>query len=324
MPTASTRIEIGFPIVRYDITLPLLQGRIEIDGVRLNPMKTPSMVFEENLLLKQGDFGLWDLNIGYLLPAIEAGWELIALPVFAKRKSAYQFIFCRSDRGIKSPKDLEGKRIGSTSYRTALTVWVRGLLQHRHRVEIGTLRWLAARGYFPIHDEKAQIESPGGRINPVDLLIKGEVDAIITDISDAKLFQTLENEPNVTRLFPNYIDEDAKLYRQTGVYTPVHVIVMSKKIDRQYPDLARKLYDAFERSKKMAYDDVLSDQAGFSVVYLREQMKKQMEEWGDPWKYGIQANRSTIDAIIQHNQEQGMIRGKLSYRDVFAESTLDT
>ncbi len=321
---ASSPLEVGFPIVRYDITLPLLQGRVEIEGVRLTPMKTPSMVFNENPQLEQGDFGLWDLNIGYLLPAIEAGWELVALPVFVKRKPTYQFIFCRTDRGIKSPKDLEGKTIGSTSYRTALTVWARGLLRNRHGVEITEMRWLASRGYFPIYDEKTRIEPLADRKSPVDRLIEGEVDAIITDISDVKLFEKLENNPTVARLFPDHITEDEKLYRETGIYTPVHLIVMSKKLNRQYPDLARKLYDAFEQSKKIAYEDILSDQAGFSVVYLRERMKEQIERWGDPWKYGIRANRSTIDAIIRYNHEQGMTRGKLDYKEIFAESTLDT
>ncbi|HWP57507.1 MAG TPA: hypothetical protein VNL14_06460 [Candidatus Acidoferrales bacterium] len=320
----SAPVEVGFPLVRYDITLPLLQGRVEIEGVKLNPVKTPSMVFSENPVLQRGDFGVWDLNLGYLLPAIEAGWELVALPVFAKRKPAYQFIFCRTDRGIRTPKDLEGKTIGSTSYRTALTVWARGLLQHRHGVEITEMRWLATPGYFPIYDEKTKIEAPGGRIDPVGALADGKVDAIITDISDRELFERLESHPQITRLFPNYQEEDLRLYRETGIYTPVHAMVMSKKLDRQYPELARKLYDAFEQSKKLAYDDVLSDQAGFSVVYLRERMKEQIETWGDPWKYGIQANRSTIDALIEYNYEQGMTRGKLGYGDIFAEGTLAT
>ena len=317
-------LEIGFPLVRYEITLPLLQNRVEVEGVRLNPTRTPSMVFNDNPALRTGEFGLWDLNIGYLLPAIEAEWELVALPVFVKRKPAYQFIFCRVDRSIKTPKDLEGKRVGSTSYRTALTVWARGLLKNRHGVDITKMRWLAVPGHFPIYDEKTEIESPAKRIDPVDVLIRGEVDAIITDISDAKMFEKLENSPQLTRLFPNYLDEDEKLYRDTGIYTPVHVIVMSKKLDRQYPDLARRLYNAFEQSKRIAYEDILSDQAGFSVIYLRERMKEQIAKWGDPWKYGIKANRSTIDAIIQYNQEQGMTRGKLADNEIFAQSTLDT
>jgi 4,5-dihydroxyphthalate decarboxylase len=169
-----------------------------------------------------------------------------------------------------------------------------------------------------------KIEYVDGQKSMADRLIDGEVDAMITDISDAKLFDILENSSKVRRLFPNYIEEDERLYRETGIFTPVHIIVMSKKLDRQYSDLAGKLYTAFEQAKKMAYEDILSDRAGFSVVYLRERMKEQRQRWGDPWKYGIKANKSTIDALIGYNHEQGMIRSELSYGEIFAEATLES
>jgi 4,5-dihydroxyphthalate decarboxylase len=125
-------------------------------------------------------------------------------------------------------------------------------------------------------------------------------------------------------LFPDYLDEDQKLYRETGIFTPVHMIVMSRKLDRQRPDLAAKFFTAFEKAKEIAYDDILSDRGGFSVVYLRETMKRQRASWGDPWKYGIRANKSTLDTFIRYNVEQGMIRRAPSYADIFAAGTLDT
>ena len=60
--------------------------------------------------MKAGEFGLCDLNIGYWLPAIEAGWEIVGLPVFSKRKPVYQLIFTHADSEIRSPKDLEGEK----------------------------------------------------------------------------------------------------------------------------------------------------------------------------------------------------------------------
>ena len=116
----------------------------------------------------------------------------------------------------------------------------------------------------------------------VERLIAGELDAIITDISDTRLFETLGDHPKVGRLFPDYVGEDQKLYRETGIYTPVHMIVMSRKLDRQRPDLAAKFYTAFEQAKQIAYDDILSDRGGFSVVYLREKLKEQIAAWDDP------------------------------------------
>lgn len=322
---ATTEIELPFPLMRYDITLPLLEGRVPIDGVKLKPVRTPAMVQADIPELREGNFGLCDLNLGYFLPAIEAGWELTGLPVFTKRKPAFQFIFCRSDAGIYAPKDLEGKRIGSRSYRTALTVWGRGFLQHRYGVDLSKLRWvISVPEAFKVYDPTPIEMAADPKKSAVQALLDGDVDAIITDISDEQLFETLETNPLVKRLFPDYAREDAKLYKETGIYTPVHQIVMSKKLDREHPELAAKLYAAFEQAKQVAYRDILSDQSGFSVVYLRERLKEQRERWGDPFKYGIQANKSTLDTFIDYNVEQGMVQSKPSYDQLYAAGTLET
>jgi len=318
-------LEVEFPVMRYDITMPLLEGRVPIDGVKLKSVKSSSMVNKEDPKMMTGDFGLMDLNIGYFLPAVEAGWEIIGLPVFSKRKPVYQLIFCHADAGIRTPKDLEGKRIGSRTYRTALTVWARGLLRERYGVDFSKVQWvLQAKEVFPVHDTNAKIEYVDESENMSQRLIAGELDAIITDISDTKMFENLETHPQIKRLFANYAEEDQKLYRETGIYTPVHMIVVSRKLDRERPDLAAKFYAAFEKAKQIAYDDILSDRSGFSVVYLRERMKEQLAAWSDPWKYGIKANKTTLDAFIKYNVEQGMIRSAPSYVEIFASGTLDT
>ena len=322
---ASASLEIEFPLMRYDITMPLLEGRVPVEGVTFKPVKSSSMINKEDPKVQAGEFGLMDLNIGYFLPAIEAGWEIIGLPVFSKRKPAYQLIFCHADANINAPKDLQGKRIGSRTYRTALTVWARGLLRERYGVDLSKVRWiLQAKEVFPVHDKNLNIEYVDESKSMAQRMIAGELDAIITDISDTKMFENLENHPQIKRLFPDYVQEDRQLYQETGIFTPVHMIVMSRKLDREHPDLAAKFFAAFEKAKQIAYDDILSDRGGFSIVYLRERMKEQWANWGDPWKYGIKANRPTIDTFIKYNVEQGMIRSTPSYGDIFAAATLET
>ena len=134
----------------------------------------------------------------------------------------------------------------------------------------------------------------------------------------------LENAPNVVRLFADYEAEELKLYRKTGIYTPMHVMVMSRKLDRDNPGLALKLYRAFEKSKEIAYQDIASDRAGFSVVYLRERFKEQQKAWGDPNGYGVRAIRPVVDAFVRYNVEQGAIRAALPYERIFASGVLDT
>lgn len=325
---ATQEIEIKVGPMRYDIMLPLLEGRVPIEGVRLvaNKSAPGSMVFNQQTPLKTGDFGLCDLNLGFFLPAVEAGWEIMGLPVISKRKPVYTYAFVRADAGIQRPKDLEGKRVASGRYSSAITVWLRGFLQDHHGVDLTKIHWVVSSpDTFPARTPTTQIEQAADpKKSAIDCLLDGEVDAIMLDISDENLWDKLENNPDVKRLFPNYVEEDERLYRETGIFAPMHMMVMSRKLDREHPELARKLYDAFEESKRLATYDILSDQRGFGVVYLREQKKEEMERWGDPWKHGFAANKTTFDAFIEYNQREGMITTKPSYDQIFAEGTLDT
>lgn len=318
-------LTVPLSMMRYDIMIPLLDGRVPVEDVRFNPVKTSSMVNRDMPELREGNFGLWDLNVGYWLSAIDAGWELTALPVFSKRKPVLQLIFCRKEAGISSPRDLAGKRVGTRQYRTAVTLWVNGLLQDHYGVNLAKVHWVTQiKHVFPPSRPEADVDCIGEKGSIVDLLLTGEVDAIVTDISDVALFERLENAPNIVRLFPEYETEDLALYRKTGIYTPMHVMVMSRKLDRDRPNLALKLYKAFEKAKDISYQDIASDRAGFSVVYLRERFKEQQATWGDPNVYGFRANRATVDAFLRYNHEQGATRSLLPYERIFAQGTLNT
>jgi 4,5-dihydroxyphthalate decarboxylase len=43
----------------------------------------------------------------------------------------------------------------------------------------------------------------------------------------------------------------------------------------------------------------------------------------DYWSYGVEANRTTIEALTQYSFEQGLAERKLSVEELFVESTLD-
>lgn len=324
-------VTLSISKMRYDITLPLLDGRIGVEGVTFEPRPDNAMVFADVPALRTGDFGLWDLNLGYWLAAIEAGWDFVTLPLFIKRKSVLQIIFVR--KGIERPQDLNGARIGSRSYRTSNTIWGRGLLAEHYGVDMASTRWaVQTREFFaqyPLDDgHGGKVEPKVEQIDPKaslpDMLIAGEIDAMITDISDGPLWRKLESHPAVHRLVPNYRAEDLRLHRDAGIFPVMHLMVMGGPVARANPDLPRKIYDAFEAAKTLAYQDTVNDRGGLTLVDLREQFFAQQDAWGDPWVYGIKANRRMIDAFMRYNLQQGIIKAPLSDRQIFAPGTLDT
>ncbi len=319
----------GFPPnFRYDIIQPLIQGRVPIDGVELKPAgATQSAGLYEKPKFKDGDFGLLDSNWGDLLPAMAAGWDMVLLPVFIKRKPVYNFLWVRADRGINYPRDLEGKVIAAMGMTSAITTYTKGLLQHEHGVDLSKLQWLL-NGPSPVElpNLRGQIEYASGPFkSPVQRLLDGDVDASTGDISSAKLWAALESNPQVKRLFPNYQTLNQRLVEDRGILTPVHVIAMGGKLHRRNPGLGRRLFDAFNRSAELAIDDALGDGTAYSVIiHMREKLLDQIREWGDVHQHGIAANRNAIDSFLEYNHEQGLTATRLSLEQVFAGDTLDT
>jgi 4,5-dihydroxyphthalate decarboxylase len=327
--TVSLEAQGALPNFRYDLMQPLVQGRVPIDGVTIEasaPMQYAG--YFDNPKFKDGDFGLVDVNIGDVLPAIEAGWDMVCLPLFIKRKPVYNFLWVRADRGIDSPKDLEGKTLATVGYNSSISTYSRGLLQRFFGVDITKLRWLsAAPGRFPIHRGiEAQIAyATGERKSPQQRLLDGEVDGSTGDIIDAGTWAAMEASPLVKHLFPDYQEMNRRLWLDHHVLTPTHCIVMGGKLMRANPGLARKLYEAFEESKRVAINDMMGDSTGYSMLlHQREAMRDQLSEMGDMFPYGIAANKNTIDWFLDFNVEQGLTENRLSYEQVFAKETLDT
>jgi 4,5-dihydroxyphthalate decarboxylase len=319
-------IQVEITQMRYDLTMPLIDGRVHIPGVRLVPSRSapPGTVIGPNSPIPRGDFGLVDLNMGNWLPAIEAGWEIAPLPVFSKRKHLYTYLFCRADVGIESPRHLEGRRVLSSIGGSAVAIWLKGLLAQRHGVDLSRITWVSPREQWPCRNASWKVELLSGRENVVEALLDGDVDATMVDVSDRHLWETLENHPRIRRLFPDYLAEARRVFDDTGIYAPVHMMVLSKKLDRGHPELAARLVAAFAQAKQVALDDALDDRAGFSLVDLRERVLEQQRAWGDLYPHGISANRTTIDTFAAHCHEQGIVERVHRYDEIFAPGALDT
>jgi 4,5-dihydroxyphthalate decarboxylase len=317
------------PNFRYDILQPLLQGRAGLEGVRICPSGPHEMAgFFDKPQFKSGDFGLLDINMGDVLPAIDAGWDLRCLPVFIKRKPVFNYLWVRADRGIDAPKDLEGKTLGTVGYSSAISVYTRGFLQQGYGVDLTRLQWLVnSAGPFPVHNPSITIRTASSPPrSSIQRLLDGEIDASTGDITDLQAWRALEAPgAQVKRLFADYQAENLKLLREQGIYTPVHIIVIGGKLDRERPELAHLLYDAFERSRRVAYEDALSDATGYSIkTSMRELLRDEVANLGEVFTHGIAANARAVDAFLDFCHEQGVTKTRLSNDQVFARGTLDT
>ena len=123
-------------------------------------------------------------------------------------------------------------------------------------------------------------------------------------------------------LFPNAHALEAEWYRRTKIF-PMHgLIVIKNAVLAKHPWVAPALLRAFEASKAIHLQRLAK--AGPSTADDRHILETQeMIGGGNPLPFGLEANRPTIEALIQYAYNQKIIAAKVEPEEVFAPNALD-
>jgi 4,5-dihydroxyphthalate decarboxylase len=126
----------------------------------------------------------------------------------------------------------------------------------------------------------------------------------------------------VVRLFPNYVDVDKDLYKRKKIYPIMHLVAIKKSVYERYPFVATSLYDAFVKSKRIALEKLFNLRA---VRYMTPFLMREIDDiWevfnGDPWPYGIEPNRQTLEALVRYQQDLGLIDKPVKVDDLFVQT----
>ena len=98
------------------------------------------------------EFDISEMAITTYICARAHGKRFTALPIFPMRAFHHGAIVYNTKSGIRSPKDLEGRRVGvNRGYTVTTGVWARSILQHQYGVDlqqghVGALGRRARRG----------------------------------------------------------------------------------------------------------------------------------------------------------------------------------
>lgn len=311
------RITLTVALGDYDRTRRLIDGTVKPEGVDLCPLVMNDAFDRHDRMIRFEEFDVCELSMSSFLMARDRGRALTAIPVFPYRMFRHQFVLCHRDAGIRSPQDLKGKRIGINMYQVTTALWVRGFLQHEYGVSPRDLHWFTDRAELvPVPPEISVTVAHGRSLE--QMLLEGDLDALILieSMPDALL-----QAPQVHRLFPDYPAVEADYYRKTGIYPIMHALVCRDEILARHPWVARNLYDAFVAAKQMAYDYNQYPRV-HSLAWAEAYRKQEEAVFGpDPYAYGIQGARPTLEALVQYSHEQGLTSRRFTVEELFAPST---
>jgi len=283
--------------------------------------KTFEFAFEEvdpliaafRRMVRGNEFDICEMAITTYICARAHGKPMTAIPVFLVRAFHHGAILVNTKAGIRSPKDLEGKRVGvNRGYTVTTGVWARGVLAKEHGVDLDKITWVLSG------DEHVEEYVPPKNVVPIeagktmaDMLVSGELaGAIGVDV----------DHPDVAPLIPNAVDAGLAALKASGHYPINHLVVIKDELLAKHPGLAADTFEAFAESKRLYVDALkagrIEKPTGIDKIHQRV-----MEIAGDPLPYGIEPNRRVIEELIGHATAQGIVTKPVTIEDLFAAET---
>jgi len=308
------KLKLTLACGRYDRTQPLIDGRVEPEGVDLTflPLR-PGETFWR--MLNHDEFDVSEMSLSsYTILRSEGDTRFIAIPVFPSRVFRHSAIYLRADSKIEQPLDLKGKCIGVGDYQMTAAVWVRGLLMHEYGVAPEDVTWVIGRPVRTIKPlEGIRVEFMPSERTLEAMLDHGEIDALASVMIPKALGTT------VRRLFrdPRKIERD--YFEKTRIFPIMHTFVLKTRLYEENPWLAMSFYRAFCRARDIAYHWMYdTDALTVSLPWVIDEVESTREIFGPQiWDYSIEGSRPTLDALLTYLDEQKLTRRRMSVEELF-------
>jgi len=324
------KLQLSVAVGDYDRTRPLLDGRVQMDGVDpvYMPLSPEEMFFRA---MRSQDFDITELSLSsYVISHSRGECPYIAVPVFLSRAFRHTSIYVRKDR-IKRPQDLKGRRVGLPEYQLTANVWARAILQDDHGILPSDIIWVRGGIAAPGRIEKislqlppdVRLESAPEDVTISQLLDSGEIDGFIAPRPPSPAALT---NPHIGWLFDDPVAAAKDWWRRTGVFPIMHVLAIRNTLAQRHPWLPASVFKAFTQAKALALAH-LSDTSATKVTlpFVEEQLKAARELMGeDYWAYGVAPARNTLETFIRHHCGQGLSTRLMTPEELFHPATCET
>ncbi len=312
----------------YGHTRALKSGAVPIKGVDADFVHVVPIVGAFRRMVRDVEFDVCEMAPTTYMIARARGAPYIALPIFLMRRFHHGGFVVRPDANIRTPKDLEGKKVGVRAYSVTTGVWTRGIFVNEYGLDSSKVTWV-------VDDEEHVtalklppnvMHAPQGK-SLQSMMASGEIQAGFTGPAGVgragppvsgwdQATQAAAAANIYPELIANTEQVEADWFRRTGIY-PIHgLVVVKDEHIKRYPWLGHSLMNSFVAAKK-PYLEELKLGRGDSVEDKR--YRRFFLLMSDPLPYGMAANRPSIEALVTYALQQELIPSRPQFDQVFVD-----
>ncbi len=292
----------------------LKDGTVKPRGFEFDFVEVEPLIDAFRRMVRAREFDLSEMAMTTYITARAYGKRITGLPIFLMRAFHHGAVKYNVRSGIKSPKDLEGRRVGvNRGYTVTTGLWARSILAHQYGVDLSRITWVLSG------DEHVAEYRPPANVVPIekgkkmgDMLASGELDAAIgADI----------DHPDVKALIASPREAGFEALRARGHYPINHLMVVKDELLEADPALGPAIFEAFVEAKRL-YVERLKAGGIAQPTAVDDMHKRVMEITGkDPLPYGIEPNRAMLEEATRSAFEQKIVTQPVAVDDLFPKNT---
>ena len=306
------RLKVAFQTLEH--TRALKDGSVKVPGCELEFEEVPAIIQAFRRMVRGLEFDVSEMALTTYLCARNHQKGFTALPLFLVRGFHHGAIVYNTRSGVRSPRDLEGRKVGvNRGYTVTTGVWVRSILQHEYGVDLGKVTWVLSG------DEHVQEFQP-----PANVLVleKGQtLEAAVAAGELAAAIGVHVAHPDVAPLIPDAQELGFQWLAHQGHYPINHLLVVKDALLEAQPDIAVRLFEAFAAAKQPYLQRLRN--GGMPVPTEADRMYRRVLQitGRDPLPYGIAPNRAMLEALIGYAREQRILSRPFAVEELFAPGT---
>ncbi|HEY2229021.1 MAG TPA: hypothetical protein VGI22_15070 [Xanthobacteraceae bacterium] len=293
MLTSPDKLKLFTLMGSYPNTMALKDGRVTSSLVELDfaDVKVSNTAFKP--LVRDAKFDLGELAIVTFLQAKTYGKPYELIPLTVVGRGQLHTIAYNPEHGELGPRDLNGKTVGVRAYTQTTGVWVRGILAQDYGIDLDSIKWVTFEdGHVAEYADPPNVRrAPEGK-QLVQMLLDGELDAAIVGDKFP--------DPRLKPLIPEPEAANRKWSQSHGGVPINHMLVIRESLAKSRPDVVREVYRLFREAKQ-------EELARSGVPAL------------DPWRFGVEANRRSLEIVIDYALRQGLIPRRLAVDDLVGD-----
>lgn len=295
MTSTLEKIKVYTLLGSYPNAIALKNGEVTSNLVDFDfaDVKVSNTAFKP--LVREAKFDVGELAIVTFLQAKAYGKPYVLMPATVLGRGQHHTIAYNPQRGRLNASELMGKRVGVRAYTQTTGAWVRGFLTDDYGVDPAKIHWVTFEDPHLVEYKDPEFVSRAPESKTLtQMLLDGELDAAI--VGD-KL-----PDPRLAPLIPD-ADAVARKWAQTHGGVPInHMMVVRDRISKSRPDMVKEIYRMLRDSRR-----AVPPPADNSVL--------------DPWRFGIEANRRSLEIIIDYSFRQKLIPRMFLVDELFDDCT---